>query len=1032
MRRRRRKRESCFTQLFSKKITWVILVTMVMSFIAIPNIITKANDSNVIKVLEIEPGNKFRLTSVAASGSNPAVEVIHMDMPTFISNIDDINGSYNVLYIGRDNDGLDSYWSTNKVYRDYTNPMSQERTALQGDYGKLDKNPSEYRLAAQSIWYATQGRWDYYDNNSWNKLLNAQSGKITTKIGSDTKTIREYYSENDITNKRAEEIKKMIESNQLVYIDSSVFQNGGGKDLSRTKLQSNFSKYSNSQYSNYHRVENNNLDVNKIISDYSNMSSKYKIPNVDHIVGPNGDVYKDDNNNNVVVNDLEKRADNRNMSFQFDLTNTAVGMEYKAVLYLDTNGDGLYSEEEERVDNIYNLGTDAGTKTINYQLSPTFVGYLKWKIVVYSEPIGTNASIEQLTSTNRIKTNLYGSAIFKSMTGTKIKLNVLQIKSSVDNKLDLSTTTNSNSKFAEYLKAADDYDIKIDSVDSNWLNGASYSDVSKYNMIIIGFTDGYGNKINNYKFANDFNENAVKIIEQFDKEDKSIMLTHDTIGLSILDNATINGSQFSNIQGGTLFTRRFRDVVGQSRYTDPFSSNTNNIKHDDESTKYMNSNDITLGTTAYSSIKLYSDYAMTSKVKKINSAQITSYPYELDELDQSKSNTLSVCNTHPQWYQLNLEEQDLVPWYNLSKDDNYNSGDSRNFNYTYSIGNITYSGTGHDGDYINHPDELKLFVNTIVKAATAGNRQPDITNRESDNSTIISDGSTVTTNEVNDFKFYVNLHDLDGINGNNMKLYITTDDGQDLFPTRNVIYNRSASKFGGIDQEITIPSSYLSKRVGTNIKVFVDGEDAYGAKAIQKQTFYLQVVPDKIDIKHGVDLTSENNIQSPNWNQNNVDSYISVDTKGEKYYNVVPFVARINMYNSAAKINLKLDSRFSPNYDPKDPIKAINTAYSIPIIYAVKADGTLIELGKMVTDDKGVNYYYNIAQNDVINAGGNVVDGRYYLVVKYSGKTYYVDRSKDNTTTNYKNSISVIRNDNQVSEDADISIAFKKIFGTLY
>ena len=92
---------------------------------------------------------------------------------------------------------------------------------------------------------------------------------------------------------------------------------------------------------------------------------------------------------------------------------------------------------------------------------------------------------------------------------------------------------------------------------------------------------------------------------------------------------------------------------------------------------------------------------------------------------------------------LNLEDEDLVPWYNITPTEGYilqghaggnaaaggdfSSNDSRNFYYTYSKGNITYSGTGHEG-VSNVDEELRLLVNTIVKAYRGANHRPDIEN----------------------------------------------------------------------------------------------------------------------------------------------------------------------------------------------------------------------------------------------------------------------------------------------------------------
>ena len=51
------------------------------------------------------------------------------------------------------------------------------------------------------------------------------------------RTYVEYYSENDITNKRANEILEMIKSGQLAFFDNDIFNRN---DLQNTKLVKNF------------------------------------------------------------------------------------------------------------------------------------------------------------------------------------------------------------------------------------------------------------------------------------------------------------------------------------------------------------------------------------------------------------------------------------------------------------------------------------------------------------------------------------------------------------------------------------------------------------------------------------------------------------------------------------------------------------------------------------------------------------------------------------------------------------------------
>jgi hypothetical protein len=119
----------------------------------------------------------------------------------------------------------------------------------------------------------------------------------------------------------------------------------------------------------------------------------------------------------------------------------------------------------------------------------------------------------------------------------------------------------------------------------------------------------------------------------------------------------------------------------------------------------------------------------TSKVSNVNQGQLTVYPYFISE-------TFDVATTHAQYYQLDMENEDIVVWYCLT--DGHSSGngrysttpnDVRNNYYIYNLGNITYSGVGHSK--VTRDMEAKLFVNTMIGSytATAKNPQVKITNK---------------------------------------------------------------------------------------------------------------------------------------------------------------------------------------------------------------------------------------------------------------------------------------------------------------
>ena len=132
----------------------------------------------------------------------------------------------------------------------------------------------------------------------------------------------------------------------------------------------------------------------------------------------------------------------------------------------------------------------------------------------------------------------------------------------------------------------------------------------------------------------------------------------------------------------------------------------------------------------------------SKKAECINEGPVTLYPYHIGA-------ELSVSDTHGQYFELDMEDEEVVVWYTLaqnSSDATDNSQfygvtdkDAANNYYIYSKGNITYSGAGH-GNMSNATTEYKLFINTIVKAIAGSNSKPVI---EVINGSYVADGSYI-------------------------------------------------------------------------------------------------------------------------------------------------------------------------------------------------------------------------------------------------------------------------------------------------
>ncbi|NLH01409.1 MAG: DUF5057 domain-containing protein [Clostridiales bacterium] len=125
----------------------------------------------------------------------------------------------------------------------------------------------------------------------------------------------------------------------------------------------------------------------------------------------------------------------------------------------------------------------------------------------------------------------------------------------------------------------------------------------------------------------------------------------------------------------------------------------------------------------------------TTTVSQLNKGQITTYPYDVNTAlfkGVGSDNSMTVADTHFQYYQLNMNPDDMVVWYCLEDDTSgkypdsniYAKNDAANSYYIYTCGNITYSGMGHSKD-INET-EAKLFVNTLIAAYRTGESAPTV------------------------------------------------------------------------------------------------------------------------------------------------------------------------------------------------------------------------------------------------------------------------------------------------------------------
>ena len=795
-------------------ISCLLILSCVFSMFAMKIANADEDLSKEIRILEIQPGDFFEIdgneSGIHTRKVNDYKAVIeHVSMPEFIGKKDQLNGKYDIIVIG-------------SSYNEKSN------------YGK---------------------------DRRYSGIINTGT-EINGTIVSDDNTMypNGNYVENDITKRKAEEILSFINSGQLVYIDTNIFsiENSSLKEYFENISMDNLIKYNSSKEIELVKIVKRYLKEIQADSKNGQKSVINMRPRISAECS-DGDSTSDD------YGDLNKR----NMIFRLNIPESS--KRYTVKLYLDIDGDGVFSEKEcyEKKTNVLSQNNYIITHNIGTQ----FIGWLEWKIEIEENNIGSN---------DNVKSYVTGNILFRKLKDQPKKvIKVLQVYPDFGTDGLKGLDLKNNEKFQELTKL-DDYEIVIDMMSSEEFN-ESAGDTLKlngnYSMIMIGFYD-------NYNLRDIKNQKALDELQNFIATGQSVMFTHDTMGLRMEtpDKASVE------------LTKRFRDFVGQSRFVDKFKENKtesddkyiytiDSYKEYNKSTGLYEERKIphinlheNNGNIAGYAVSGRKNLAITKKVYLTNSGLINSYPYELGE-------TIEVARTHSQYYQLNLEDPDVIPLYNLSSDNDaeLNKYDSRNNYYTYCKGNITYSGTGHLNEYTE--DEFKLFVNTIIKAERGANHAPII------NCSIPIEKSE-GVNEVNcsqNYYFSVNARDYENdivdmnitINGEELsydnfmsEINLTTDDeGREIFSIKTGDFERE-------DVRIKIPSEKFKNAISNNetVNIVIRAVDMQGAESYK----YYELLPIKSEAEIDVQFVSATPATANNGDVINVKYSVSPQ---DYYYN---------------------------------------------------------------------------------------------------------------------------------------------------
>ncbi len=508
--------------------------------------------------------------------------------------------------------------------------------------------------------------------------------------------------------------------------------------------------------------------------------------------------------------------------------------QYTLNIFIDTNADGRYTEETEKVDSaeivevrargnetarlsdpeyyvkvnqantIRSTRLRAGKTYLVSVYTKGIVGALPWKLTVVSN--SRSVITDEVVGLSAIKTNEKAKAlalqilpfennkndytesvvfpdntevaaaegnggVLRNVTGNKVhtsdavyktaqkiynymkdlnefeveffKLKTSEFESFIQgrNAAIAAGTVTKNDPYWESVSGKDE----IGYVDNVLVCRTRSGDIAEINMLILGFADTYGGAEKS-SGAVELSDDACHAINDYVSSGKATLFTHDTTSYyATAQNTTGNKKAYS-----MSTNKYFRETLRMDRYDVlKYGSNTEyNWEYDriyseaeDWPFKTGGTQSLARSNMAVSRIWLNGRYlpnddalllqgftntciyqqvgsTRTNRATKTNEGQLTEYPYYIPDV-------LSVAETHTQYWQLDLEDDDVVVWYSLgygtigsdiAKSCYQTVNDVRNNYYIYNAGNITYTGVGHSYNKELTNDEAKLFVNTMVAA----------------------------------------------------------------------------------------------------------------------------------------------------------------------------------------------------------------------------------------------------------------------------------------------------------------------------
>ena len=537
---------------------------------AVRYVLGMKNNTNKIEgdlnILDIEPcydsKNGYSLTKnyiyIMLPNFDGKVNITHMTTAEFIGNSEDLNSTYNMIFMGLD-DG--AYNKEQQTLKDPT-----ENKDVSGQFTKWNDSAMNGKIYFHTGDLAKSTPYSEGDPRVSRsvKFLWFENNRESKTQDEDYPVIR--FPGNDITKVKQKELSAFLDAGYPIVAIPYLYET----NQLRIDQNSNICKFIKDEKNDKSPIYQT-LDATSIESALKRAQADIEWKELPAIY--NGETASESSSTIKDANYLNTDTNGRSLlTFKFTVKDTDANHKYKYRIYIDQNRDGKFEDDEIFYDASKTIALNSEQETRTLRISKLYVGLIQWKIEVYR------------TDNQQIRFTKTGCSAAKNRTGFKKQIKVLQIMPNDKNKGTVNLKE--DGIFTKYYENLNDYEISVDTktVDEykalfhgdnrfsfdesseinlggeGQQNPSEYSDdvktqlYDKYNMLIIGFGDCYvGDDISN-------EDGAVDFIKYFAAKGKSVLFTHD---LTSMNNVKVQnqGNPFGYSANALL-----RDLMGMNRY----------------------------------------------------------------------------------------------------------------------------------------------------------------------------------------------------------------------------------------------------------------------------------------------------------------------------------------------------------------------------------------------------------------------------------------------------------------------------------